>query len=111
MGRRKRKSKLDFINANELIELAKQGYSLSQISKKYNVSRAFVYSRVKDYLLNKKGESILKSKKNIRTFEQRCGYARRWAYAKTKLICEQYKDAIPYFSVIWLAETLWLLDE
>jgi len=86
------------IDKEKVIEMYKEGKSRQEIAKMFRVGYGFIYQ-------------ITKHLKDIKNFEQRCGYERRWAYAKTKNLCEKENGASDYFGEIWLAKTLWILED
>jgi len=86
-------------------ELYKSDYTVSQISKKVHMT----YVQVRNILVR---EKILKPRKiNKMNFDSVAMICKSWAYHLTELYCIEHPSARDYFNEIWLAKTIFLIDE
>ncbi|MFN3605506.1 MAG: helix-turn-helix domain-containing protein [Leptonema sp. (in: bacteria)] len=99
------KKRLSRINKDEVIERFKRGEKVNQIAQSLNISSASVRNIIRPFVEKKDSEYKFKS------FDEMVKYARRWAYLHVKNLCKVSKEAKNYFGEIWLAKTIFYLDE
>lgn len=100
-----------------LIKQAYYYFGLGMKTKEVATIMKKSVARVNNWARKYREEHGIKSNREdkIRNFnvsdESLEGLCRKWAYYKTKNYIEQHPSARIYFSYIWLAKTIWLMEE